>query len=378
MPGERLDELAGLDTVLYVELSRPGGVGHDFSMAVMGVDYIRPGGFGTRFSGAPVTLGILDTGFMVGGAAATTHQDLNKFGCGRNFTSDAAGVWNDQHGHGTHVLATISGTGTAQARFRGAATGLGGSGATRIRAAKIWNSGGNGSEAQELSGQDYMDDGPDCGSDRPQVVSVSGGATGMNQTGTDARSRGLDQRVWDARQTWVVCSGNSGPGAGTIWSAGVAKNALTVGNVRDAGDGTIGDINGDSSHGPTGDGRMKPTIVATGTRSLGARRHDQRLHRHERLQHGDAARLGDRRHGDGALPGVPDAPAPDARAPDGDGAPRQRRRAGQQHARARRHAQHLRPRPRVALRRSLGPLQQQRLVDALGVADDHPHQLGLP
>ena len=50
VPGERLDELAGLDTVLYVELSRPGGVGHDFGMAVMGVDYIRPGGFGTRFS----------------------------------------------------------------------------------------------------------------------------------------------------------------------------------------------------------------------------------------------------------------------------------------------------------------------------------------
>jgi len=271
VPGERLDELAGLDTVLYVELSRPGGIGHDFSMAVMGVDYIRPGGFGTRFSGAPVTLGILDTGFMVGGAAATTHQDLNKFGCGRNFTSDAAGVWNDQHGHGTHVLATISGTGTAQARFRGAATGLGGSGTTRIRAAKIWNSAGGGSEAQELSGQDYMDDGPDCGSDRPQVVSVSGGASGMNQTGTDARSRGLDQRVWDARQTWVVCSGNSGPGAGTIWAAGVAKNALTVGNVRDAGDGTIGDINGDSSHGPTGDGRMKPTIVATGNSIRSAR-----------------------------------------------------------------------------------------------------------
>ena len=92
VPGERLDELAALDTVLFVELSRPGSGGHDFSMAVMGVDYIHPGGPGTRFSAAPITLGILDTGFMVGSAAPTTHQDLNKFGCGRNFTSDAAGV----------------------------------------------------------------------------------------------------------------------------------------------------------------------------------------------------------------------------------------------------------------------------------------------
>ena len=59
MPAERLDELAGLDTVLFVELSRPTSGGHDFSMAVMGVDYIRPGAPGTRFSGAPIILGIM-------------------------------------------------------------------------------------------------------------------------------------------------------------------------------------------------------------------------------------------------------------------------------------------------------------------------------
>jgi hypothetical protein len=271
VPADKLDELAGLDSVLFVELSRPGGGGHDESMAVMGEDYLRPGGSGTRFSGAPITFGILDTGFMVGNAAPTPHQDLNKFGCGRNFTSDAAGVWNDQNGHGTHVLATATGIGTAQARFRGVATGIGSSGSTRIRAAKIWNSANSGTETEELNGQDYMDDAPDCGSDRPQVVSVSGGTSGMNQTGTDARSRRLDQIVWDARQTWVVCSGNSGPGGGTIWTAGVAKNALTVGNVLDNGEDTIGDIANNSSRGPTGDGRMKPNVVATGTTIRSAR-----------------------------------------------------------------------------------------------------------
>lgn len=265
VPADRLDELSAMDSVLFIELSRPGGGGHDESMPVMGVDYVRPGGFGTRFSGAPVIFGILDTGFMLGGAAATTHQDLNKFGCGRNFTSDTAGVWNDQNGHGTHVLATATGTGTAQPRFRGAAPGVGSSGATRVRAAKIWNSANSGTETEELNGQDYMDDGPDCGSDRPQVINLSGGARGINQIGTDARSRRLDQTVWDARQTWVVCSGNSGPGAGSIWTAGVAKNALTVGNVLDNGEGTIGDISNTSSRGPTGDGRMKPNVVATGT-----------------------------------------------------------------------------------------------------------------
>ena len=70
-------------------------------------------------------MGLLDTGAMAGSAAATMHRDLNKNGCGINFTSDAAGVWNDQNGHGTHVLATISGTGTAKVRFRGVATSIG-------------------------------------------------------------------------------------------------------------------------------------------------------------------------------------------------------------------------------------------------------------
>ena len=271
VPAVQLEPLATLDTVLYIELSAPGGGGHDASMPVVGVDYIRPGGFGTRFSGAGTILGILDTGFMVGGAAATTHQDLNKFGCGRTFHPDAAGVWNDQNGHGTHVLGTATGTGTAQARFRGAATGVGSAANVRIRAAKIWGAGNTGTETQELNGMDYMDDGADCGSARPQVVNISGGMSGTNLTGTDARSRRLDQNVWEARQTFVVCSGNSGPGAGTIWSSGVAKNALTVGNVLDNGDGTIGDINNGSSRGPTGDGRMKPTIVATGTPITSAR-----------------------------------------------------------------------------------------------------------
>jgi hypothetical protein len=271
VPASEIERLAGLDSVLFLELNRPGGIGHDSSMAVMSADYIRTGGPGTRFSGSPIRVGILDTGFMVGGAASTPHQDLNKFGCGRNFTDDAAGVWNDQNGHGTHVLATVAGTGTAQAKLRGVAPGVGSGGGARIRAAKIWASTGNGTQADEIDGQNYMSEGSSCGVDRPQLINVSGGASGANQVGTDSRSRNVDQIVWDRRQTWVICSGNSGPGAGTIWSAGVAKNVLTVGNVQDTGDGTIGDISNSSSRGPTGDGRMKPNVVATGQTVTSAR-----------------------------------------------------------------------------------------------------------
>ena len=105
----------------------------------------------------------------------------------------------------------------------------------------------------------------------PLVINMSGGAAGTNQTGTDSTSRKLDDKVWTNRQAYVVCRGNNGPGAGTVWSPGVAKNALTVGNVLDSGHLTVGDIANDSSRGPTGDDRMKPNVVAPGSTVTSAR-----------------------------------------------------------------------------------------------------------
>lgn len=266
-----IEALAELDFVLFVEVERPSRAGHDQSMATMGADYIRSGGGGTRFSGASTILGILDTGFMVGDAAAVPHDDLNRFGCGRNFTPDAADVWNDENGHGTHVLGTIMGTGTANARYRGVATGVAGSGSTRVRAAKVWRRNGRGAMSWMRSAMDYMDDVSDCGSPGPEVINISGGASGTGQTGTDSTSRKLDNEVWTHRQAYVVCGGNSGSGPRTIWSPGVAKNAFTVGNARDSGFLTVGDASNSSSRGPTGDGRMKPNVVGAGTVVTSAR-----------------------------------------------------------------------------------------------------------
>ena len=262
---EEIRALTDLDFVLFVEVERRSQPGHDQSMPTNAVDYIRADGF----NGAPITLGILDTGFMLGTAAPTMHQDLNKNGCGRNFTSDAAIVWNDQHGHGTHVLGTITGTGTASSRNRGVATGLGTQ--SRIRAAKIWTSAGTGQNAWLRDAIDYMAEATSCSAPRPQVVNISGGASGTGQNGTDAESRKLDSQVWANRQAYIVCGGNTGPGAQTIWSPGVAKNALTIGNVRDNTAMQVGELWNTSSLGPTGDGRMKPNLVTTGETITSAR-----------------------------------------------------------------------------------------------------------
>src|SRR5262245_48840692 len=266
-----IDQITALDFVLFVELIRPTSGTHDQSTTLIDADLIRPGGsFLTRYGGTPSTLGILDTGFMMGSGAAVPHDDLiSKNGCGINYTTDAAGPFNDQHGHGTHVLATIAGTGAADSRYRGVATGVGSNG--RIRAAKVFTAANTGNTAWTESAMDFMSVAVECDSTAPLVINFSGGTTGMNLTGTDSTSRKLDDKVWTNRQLYVIAAGNEGPGAGTVRAPGVAKNALTVGNVRDYGYLTVGDIANDSSRGPTGDGRMKPNISAPGNLVTSAR-----------------------------------------------------------------------------------------------------------
>ena len=257
---EAVDGLVAQDFVLYAEPMLEQHVGsaplakHDESTPTIGADYIRP-----NYDGAPITLGILDTGFMVGSAAATMHQDLNKWGLGVNFTNDAAGVWNDEHGHGTHVLGTIAGTGAADSRYRGVAPGIGSSANQRIRAAKIFNANGSGATAWIQDGMDWLTN------QGAQVINYSGGGyNGQALAGTDSTSRKLDANVWNSRPLYVVCAGNDGPGASTNWRPAVAKNALSVGNVRDYGFDTVGRVWTSSSRGPTADGRMKPNVVAPG------------------------------------------------------------------------------------------------------------------
>ena len=263
-----IDKIVALDFVLFVELIRPTSGGHDQSTPLVDADLIRPGGaFLQRFGGASSTVGILDTGFMMGSGG---HDDLaSKNGCGINFTTDAAGPFNDQHGHGTHVLGTIAGTGAADSRYRGVADGRGeqqshpgGQDLDRRQHGQLGLDG----KRHGLHGQ-----ATECGTPAPLVINISGGGAGMGQTGTDSTSRKLDERVWTNRQTYVIAAGNEGPGGQTVRSPGVAKNALTVGNVLDNGYLTVGDISNDSSRGPTGDNRMKPNLVAPGGTVTSAR-----------------------------------------------------------------------------------------------------------
>ncbi len=268
---EVLDAITELDYVLFVEPMLEDGIEfgpaastkHDESTPTIGADYIRP-----NYNGASITLGIMDSGFMVGSAAPTTHQDLNKFGRGVNFTDDGSSVWNDGSGHGTHVLGTIAGTGTADIRYRGVAPGIGHSSNERIRAAQVfrqnWQGQWTGTGAWIQDAMDWLTN------QGAHVINYSGG--GYNNSplaGTDNTSRRLDANVWASRPLFVVAAGNDGSGSQTVNRPAVAKNALAVGNVRDFGYQTVGQIWTSSSRGPTADGRMKPNVTAPG-RWIGA------------------------------------------------------------------------------------------------------------
>ena len=269
--GPVIERIVALDFVLFVELIGLGSAHHDESTPLVDADMIRPGSISygvTRFSGAPIPVGVMDTGFMMGPYG---HDDLAlKVGCGLNFTMEP-GVFFDQHGHGTHVLGTIAGTGSADSRYRGVAPGVGLPGGGGIRAAKIWDKTNKGLMSWMRDAMNWMALADECGMPAPLVINVSGGEKGIAWRGTDETSRKLDEKVWINRQLYVVSAGNEGPTGQTIGAPAVAKNALTVGNVVDSGYLTVGDIAGGSSRGPTGDGRMKPNLVAPGFKVTSAK-----------------------------------------------------------------------------------------------------------
>ena len=263
--GSELEQLADNDFVLFVEPIRKTSIHHDASVPLLGGDRIRPDGIGTRFDGSESTVGIMDTGFDL-----TGHVDLDKNACGFNFTDDDAGVWEDERTHGTHVLGTIVGTGTGDIRFQGMAPGVGSPGSTRIRAAKIWDSTGTGTDDWYVQGFDWMGQEEACDAIgvRPLVVNVSGGRY-IGSAGTNIVARSADTITWDHRQLYVASAGNSGIDDGvvvpqSVGEPGSAKTVLAVGNIQPRGFETIGEIWPSSSRGPTADNRIKPNVVAPG------------------------------------------------------------------------------------------------------------------
>jgi subtilisin family serine protease len=212
-----------------------------------------PDAWAAEYTGAGVHVAVLDTGYD------PTHPDLaGRVSKERNFSQDVDPPGEtavDGNGHGTHVEATIAGTGAAEGgRYRGVAP------EADLWIGKVLGNDGTGSEDQIIAGMQWA---ADSGAD---VINMSLGLP-FPSDGTDPMSQAVNQLTESSGALFVIAAGNSGPDEQTVTSPGAADLALTVGAV-DHDDNAASF----SSRGPRfGDLAIKPEIVAPGVDIVSAR-----------------------------------------------------------------------------------------------------------
>ncbi|MDD4239657.1 MAG: S8 family serine peptidase [Desulfotomaculaceae bacterium] len=171
----------------------------------------------------------------------------------------------DPDGHGTHMAATIAGTGAASnGQFRGVAPG-----------ASIY--------FQSILNGDGKPEPPDDLTDLFRPAYIAGARIHVNGWGSGPDNYGeaayeVDDFVYSHPDFLVTFgAGNSGPAQGTITTEANSKNALSVGSSilpRPAfvpGSDVTTAPAGFSSRGPAGDGRIKPELLAPGSAVISAR-----------------------------------------------------------------------------------------------------------
>ncbi|MBE1484427.1 S8 family serine peptidase [Plantactinospora soyae] len=204
-------------------------------------------------TGRGTTVAVLDSGID------DTHPDLTGQVVGRqNFTEDVEPD-NDVSGHGTHVAATIAGTGAASGgRYQGVAPGA------KLLDGKVCVAGGC-ADSWILAGMTWA-----AADQHAKVVNMSLGGDD-DPTVVDPLEEAV-QTLSDRYGTlFVISAGNTDGGVveGAISSPGSADMALTVGAVNDRNE-----VPGFSRRGPTTDGRLKPDITAPGVDITAARGRD--------------------------------------------------------------------------------------------------------
>ncbi|MFG1997944.1 S8 family peptidase [Spirillospora sp. NPDC048911] len=205
-----------------------------------------PAAWKAGFTGRGVKVAVLDTG------VDATHPDLaGRIAETQNFSQSADVV--DRVGHGTHVAATVAGTGeAAEGERKGVAPDA------SLLIGKVLNDEGEGELSDLIAGAEWA-------APRAKVVNMSLGASEPSD-GTDPVSQALDKLTAAHGSLFVVAAGNTG-GLADISTPAAADSALTVGAV-DGGD-TLADF---SSRGPRpGRYAAKPEIVAPGVDIVAAR-----------------------------------------------------------------------------------------------------------
>jgi serine protease AprX len=196
--------------------------------------------------GEGVTICVVDTGIDA------THPDFaGRVGLTADFSGKGSAA--DGNGHGTHVASTAAGTGAASGgKYVGVAPGA------TIMAAKALADNGSGRMSNVMAGLEW------AAQNGADVLNLSLGSRG-NSDGSDALST-MCNAIVDLGKIMVVAAGNSGPRQSTIGSPGAAEQVITVGASDDQDS-----VARFSSRGPTADGRVKPDVVAPGSKIVAAR-----------------------------------------------------------------------------------------------------------
>ncbi|GAB3941228.1 S8 family serine peptidase [Kribbella albertanoniae] len=216
----------------------------DKSVAQIGA----PDAWKAGYQGSGVQVAVLDTG------VDAQHPDLaGKVKESQDFSNSATGPA-DHFGHGTHVAATIAGTGAGAG---GARKGV--APQADLLIGKVLSDDGYGYDSWIIAGMEW------AAAKGAKVINMSlgGGAT----DGTDPMSVAVNDITARTGTLFVIAAGNDGPSDETVGTPGAAAAALTVGAVDRADQ--LADF---SSRGPRiGDGGLKPEITAPGVEIVAAR-----------------------------------------------------------------------------------------------------------
>lgn len=199
------------------------------------------------YDGTGVTVAVLDTG------VDADHPDLaGKIVEQVDFTDSPFGTA-DLQGHGTHVAATIAGTGAASGGLRpGVAPGA------KLRMGKVCDETGSCPADAIIAGMEWAAE-----SGTP-IVNMSLGGPATN--GTDPLSMALNQLSAEHGTLFVTSAGNAGPDPRTVGAPAVASYALAVAAVDK--NNQMADF---SARGPALNGLPKPDIAAPGVGIVAAR-----------------------------------------------------------------------------------------------------------
>ncbi|WP_460335703.1 S8 family serine peptidase [Actinoallomurus acanthiterrae] len=199
-------------------------------------------------TGKGVKVAVLDTG------VDATHPDLKgQIAEQENFATGSTDTV-DRFGHGTHVAATIAGTGAAaNGERKGVAPD------SQLLVGKVLGDDGQGYESDVIKGMEW-------GASKAKIVSMSLGSS-VDDTpdpDSDPVAKAADDLTAQYGTLFVVAAGNDGDyGDNTIGSPGIAPSALTVGAVD--GKDTL------ASFSSRGGVLLKPDIAAPGVDIVAAR-----------------------------------------------------------------------------------------------------------